>query len=108
MKDWRSYRSVPEVDRNTQGMIYFHCQNYRKLSTREKNVIDELCVKTGNGYGAAVHEYMTTAASRTKICKQYYISEATLNRAVRRFIQEFPKFSTENQNANKERLKRHE
>lgn len=97
-----------EVDRNTQCMIYYHCQNYRKLSTREKNVIDELCVKIGNGYGAAVHEYMTTAASRTKICEQYYISEATLNRAVRRFIREFPKFTTESQNANKERMKRHE
>lgn len=94
MKDWRSYRSVPGVDKNTQGMIYFHCQNYRKLSTREKAVIDELCVETGGGYGAAVHEYMTTPVSRTRICEKYYISEATLTRSVRRFIQEFPKFST--------------
>ncbi|NCB52217.1 MAG: hypothetical protein EOM54_10090 [Clostridia bacterium] len=70
-----------------QGRIYFTCRNYADEIPAVKKKIERLCAEAGGAYSCALFDFMTSGKSTLQITMDYYISEATLSRARRRFYE---------------------
>lgn len=84
MRTFRIKRSVP-VSYDVQGYIYFTSRLYRSLPAADRKRIRRLCKNAGGEYAAALLEFVTTDAGAVAVCQKYYISQSTLERAVRRY-----------------------
>lgn len=72
-----------------QGYCYFVCRSYARLGKGERARIDELIHRAGGEYAAALRDYLLTDAGWSEVCQRYYLSDRTLCRIVKRFIEEF-------------------
>ena len=61
-----------------QGLIYYTCQNYNRLSNKTKQKIERLCEKHGGSYRAALFELITTPTTTVAMASKYFMSERTL------------------------------
>lgn len=86
---FRRKRSIPEVSYDDQGYIYFYSKRYRRLSAREKRRIEGLCRLAGGEHYQALLDFVTTDLGITAVCTKHFVSESTLQRAVRRYYMEF-------------------
>lgn len=86
------FKSGIKVGYIRQGYIYFVSLLYGELDKERRRVIDSLCRECGGEYWRALREFVTTKTSATKICDEYFLSESTLHRAVRRYYEGFPKW----------------
>lgn len=87
---FRFKKAIP-VDYDTQGYIYFLSKRYRSLPAAAKRRIEGLCMKAGGEHYQALLEFVTTDAGAASVCARYYLSQSTLERAVRRYYLEFEK-----------------
>ena len=87
---FRFKKAIP-VDYDTQGYIYFLSKRYHLLPVRMRRKIETLCIEAGGEYHQALLEFVTTDAGATSVCTRHYISQSTLERAVRRYYLEFEK-----------------
>jgi len=71
------------VNYNEQGYICFLSLRYKKASRAERAMIRRCCARTG--YSGAVFEFVTGSKGAVYICGKYFISESTLERAVREY-----------------------
>ena len=90
MNGFRYKRSIP-VEYDRQGFIYFLTRRYGELTSSERKMIRKLAGQAGGEHKDALLEYITTGAEATAICTRYFLSESTLERAVRRFYIAFDK-----------------
>lgn len=74
-----------------QGLVWFQCQNYKRLSKREQEKIRRAAERAGGEHAAAILDYMTTDASWRWVCVNHFISDATLQRIRKKFYEEFAK-----------------
>ena len=61
------------------------CKRYRRLGKAERTLIRESAEEAGGLYKAALLEFVTTGKGAVAVCSKHYISESTLERAVKRF-----------------------
>lgn len=87
---FRFKKAIP-VDYDTQGYIYFLSKRYRDLPAAVKRRIESLCKEAGGEHYKALLEFVTTDAGAATVCSRYYLSQSTLERAVRRYYMEFEK-----------------
>lgn len=87
---FRFKKAIP-VDYDTQGYIYFLSKRYRSLPAAAKRRIEGLCLEAGGEHHKALLEFVTTDAGAVTVCARHYISQSTLERAVRRYYTEFEK-----------------
>ena len=87
---FRFKKSVP-VSYDRQGYIYFASRLYEELPPRAQQVIVNLCLECGGEYYQALFEFVTTDAGATSVCMQHHLSRSTLERAVRRYYEHFPR-----------------
>lgn len=73
-----------------QGYIYFASLRYRELPRRRQETIRRLCQECGGEYADALLEFVTTEHGAVAVCMAHHLSQSTLERAVRRYYQEFP------------------
>ena len=88
---FRFKKSISEVSYDDQGFIYFYSRQYRRLPQKEKRRIEGLCMDAGGEYYQALLEFVTTNQGAAMVCTKHYISESTLERAVRRYYLAFEK-----------------
>ena len=86
---FRFKKSVP-VSYDRQGYIYFVSRLYAQLTARQQKKIVDLCAQAGGEYHAALFEFVTTDAGATAVCMRHHLSQSTLERAVRRYYEQFP------------------
>lgn len=86
---FRVKKSIGEVSYDDQGYIYFYSKRYRRLPEREKRKIEGLCMEAGGEHYQALLEFVTTDLGITGVCRKHYVSESTLQRAVRRYYMAF-------------------
>ena len=79
-----------KVGYEKQGYIYFVSRRYKELPLEAQKAILNLCIMAGGAYYKALFEYVTTDASATSISMRYYLSKATLYRAVKVYYEKFP------------------
>ena len=84
------YKKSIDVPYERQGYIYFASRMYHKLNVRQQQKIVDLCVETGGEYHAALFEFVTTDTGATAVCLKHHLSQSTLERAVRRYYEQFP------------------
>ena len=87
---FRFKRSVP-VSYDRQGYIYFVSRLYKDLTQKRKDTILNLCLECGGEYHRALFEFVTTDLGATNVCMQHHLSRSTLERAVRRYYENFPR-----------------
>lgn len=85
------YKKAIPVDYDTQGYIYFLSKRYRDLPAAARRRIDGICHRAGGEHHQALLEFVTTDAGATGVCSRHYLSQSTLERAVRRYYIEFEK-----------------
>lgn len=85
---FRYKRSIP-VTYDLQGYIYFTSRLYQELPKGKQAKIRKLCEEAGGEYSDALFAFVTTDAGKAEICAEYFISESTLERAVRRYYLAF-------------------
>jgi glutathione peroxidase-family protein len=74
---FKKLRSVKKTY-DQQGLIYFTCKNFKKLSEQEQEKIKMLCENVGGEYSSALFELMTTSKSVINISMTYYVSTNVL------------------------------
>ncbi len=84
------FRKGAHVSYNRQGYIYFVSRIYRDLPPALQRKILNLCIEHGGPHYGALFEYVTTDTTGVAICRKHYISQKTLDRAVRRYYEGFP------------------
>ena len=82
-------RSIKEVDYNMQGFICFVSRQYKKLPREGQKAIRRLCREAGGEHADALFEFVTTDSGAVEVCARFYISESTLERAVRKYYLAF-------------------
>ena len=87
---FRFKKAIP-VDYDTQGYIYFYSRRYNSLTAPAKRKIEGLCMRSGGDHYQALLEFVTTDAGAATVCAKHYLSQSTLERAVRRYYLEFEK-----------------
>lgn len=87
---FRFKKSVP-VSYDRQGFIYFASRLYGELPQKTQKKIMNLCMECGGEYGQALFEFVTTDSGAENVCAQYHLSRSTLERAVRKYYERFPK-----------------
>ncbi len=87
---FRFKKSVP-VSYDRQGLIYFTSRLYQELPQQAKDKILNLCMECGGEYYQALFEFVTTGAGATNVCMQHHLSRSTLERAVRKYYEHFPR-----------------
>ena len=87
---FRFKKAIP-VDYDTQGYIYFLSKRYTSLPLAVRRRIEDICRKAGGEHHRALLEFVTTDAGAVSVCTRYYLSQSTLERAVRRYYMEFEK-----------------
>ena len=88
MDRFRYKRGIP-LEYEVQGYIYFLSRRYRRLPLTKRRKIDEVCRRAGGDYAGALKEFVTTDRVAEEICGNYFISQSTLERMVRRYYLEF-------------------
>lgn len=81
---FRFKRSVP-VGYDLQGYIYFYSRMYRFMTLQEQQRLQSVCKAAGGDHAGAVMEFVTTDAGAAFVCRKHYLSQSTLERAVRRY-----------------------
>ena len=84
MAAFRFKRAIP-VSYDRQGFIFFTSKRYRELSAEERKRIRQLCAKAGGEHRDALLEFVTTDTTSALVCAKHYLSESTLERAVKRY-----------------------
>ena len=87
---FRFKRSVP-VSYDRQGYIYFVSRLYEELPQKAQQAILNLCLECGGEYCQALFEFVTTDTGATNVCMRHHLSRSTLERAVRKYYERFPK-----------------
>lgn len=87
---FRFKKAIP-VDYDTQGYIYFLSKRYRCLPPDARRRIEKLCQDAGGEHHRALLEFVTTDLGAATVCARHYLSQSTLERAVRRYYMEFEK-----------------
>lgn len=87
---FRFKKSIP-VNYEDQGYIYFYSKRYRRLPQKEKRRIEGLCMDAGGEHYQALLDFVTTDMGAAAVCMRHYISQSTLERAVRRYYLAFEK-----------------
>ena len=85
---FRFKRSIP-VDYETQGYIYFTSRRFRELEPEMQEKIRCLCRRAGGGHEEALLTFVTTDMGALEVCSRYFLSESTLERAVKKYYQAF-------------------
>lgn len=85
---FRYKKSIP-VDYEAQGYIYFVSRRFQDLPRRAQEKIRALCREAGGEYAEALFEFVTTDAGASAVCRKHYLSESTLERAVRKYYLAF-------------------
>lgn len=85
------YKSGIKVPYKRQMYIYSISRLYNELDEKSQAKIRELCAEYGGEYERALFEFVTTDTTATALEMKYYLSRATLYRAVRKYYQNFPK-----------------
>ena len=65
-------------------------QMYRRLDPDKQARIRQLCRQAAPGYEEALLAFVTTSRTTTSVAMEFFISEATLHRAARRYFVIFP------------------
>lgn len=86
------FKKSMDVSYARQGYIYFASRNYEQLSPSQQKKIADLCLKAGGEYHAALFEFVTTDVGATAVCMRHHLSQSTLERAVRRYYELFPRW----------------
>ena len=86
------FKKSLDVDYERQGYIYFSSRTYDQLSPSQQRKIVDLCLRAGGEYHAALFEFVTTDAGATAVCMRHHLSQSTLERAVRRYYEQFPRW----------------
>ena len=90
---WEMFRfrkSVP-LSYDRQGYIYFCSRIYKMLQRKKQERIKQICREAGGEYHEALLEFVTGKLTAPEVCGKYFISQATLDRAVRRYYLSFPR-----------------
>lgn len=87
---FRFKRGIP-VDYDLQGYIFFYSRRYRRLPLKDRRRIEGLCMEAGGEHYQALLEFVTTDSGAVAVCTKHYISQSTLERAVRRYYLAFEK-----------------
>lgn len=85
---FRYKRSIP-IDYDLQGYIYFTSRRFKRLPRAQQDRIRKLCQEAGGEYAEALFTFVTTDMGAVEVCGNYFISESTLERAVRRYYLAF-------------------
>ena len=88
---FRYKKSVP-LSYERQGYIYFKSRCYYELPAKEQHRIFKLIQEAGREHYQALFEFVTTDEGATSICMRHYLSQSTLERAVRRYYNLFPEW----------------
>ena len=81
---FRYKRGIP-MDYEEQGYIYFTSRRYRELPGQQQEKIRRLCREAGGDYAEALFEFVTTDSGAVEVCGKYFLSESTLERAVKKY-----------------------
>lgn len=84
------YKRGVKVDYNRQGYIYFVSRQYKELTKEDQHKILNLCLLQGGEHYQALFDFVTTDTTATALTMKYFISRATLYRAVRKYYEGFP------------------
>lgn len=84
------YKQGIKADYARQGYIYFTSRQYGTMSKADRERIRRLCIQSGGEHYRALLEFVTTDATATALTMKYYISKATLYRAVHKYYESFP------------------
>lgn len=87
---FRYKKSIP-VSYERQGYIYFSSLLYRELPERAQEKILNLCIAAGEENYQALFEFVTTDVGAQAVCLRHHLSPSTLERAVRRYYEVFPR-----------------
>ena len=85
------FKKSVDVNYDRQGYIYFTSKNYANLSSWQQRRLLDLCHEAGGEYHAAVFEFVTTDIGAAAVCMRHHLSQSTLERAVRRYYERFPR-----------------
>ena len=85
---FRYKRGIP-VDYEQQGYIYFTSKRFEKLPRKQQEKICALCREAGGEHAAALFAFVTTDSGAADVCARFYISESTLERAVKKYYLAF-------------------
>ena len=85
------YKRSVAVSYDRQGLIYFLSKLYAELPGRKQEQILNLCLECGGEYYQALFEFVTTDAGATNVCMHHHLSRSTLERAVRKYYEQFPR-----------------
>ena len=85
------YKRSINVPYDRQGYIYFTSRRFSDLEAWQKEKIRALCEKCGNEYAAALFEFVTTDAGAVAVCLRHNLSQSTLERAVKKYYEAFPR-----------------
>ncbi len=84
------YRARLGLSYERQGYIYFRSRMYRLLDRVTRKRLREHCRRCAGEHWRAVLDYVTTDRSQTEICLERHLSASTLQRAVKRYYENFP------------------
>lgn len=85
---FRYKRGIP-VDYEQQGYIYFTSRRFKQLPKKQQDKIRALCRAAGGEHADALFEFVTTDSGAVEVCARFYISESTLERAVKKYYLAF-------------------
>jgi len=85
------YKKAVNASYDKQGHIYFISKLYKELEPWKQKKIHDLCLQAGGEYHAALFDFVTTDDGATAICMRHNLSRSTLERAVRRYYEMFPR-----------------
>lgn len=87
---FRYRKSVP-LSYDRQGYIYFCSRIYKMLPRRKQERIRMLCRDAGGQYHEALLDFVTGKLTAPEVCVKHFISQSTLDRAVRKYYVNFPR-----------------
>lgn len=85
---FRYKRGIP-VDYEQQGYIYFTSRRFKQLPGKQQEKIRALCREAGGEHADALFEFVTSDSGAVEVCARFYISESTLERAVKKYYLAF-------------------
>ena len=85
------YRKGVPLSYDRQAYIYYCSRLYRTMSEKKQTRIRQLCRDAGGQHAAALLDLVTGKLTATEVCGKHYISQSTLDRAVRKYYMLFPR-----------------
>lgn len=86
---FRYKRSIKEVNYLDQIYIWATSKRFAKLTVVEQKKIRRLCREAGGEHSDALFAFVTTDSGAVEVCDRYFISESTLERAVKKYYLAF-------------------